>query len=117
MDLVAATLVISLFFSLAYMFGERIERLIRNFEITLTVVVILVILAVVGVAFWRRRRRITRAILESADIEIANGPGDGERATATPAAKQAPLPNESDNGRPIEEATSEEEEETSRSSR
>ena len=32
MDLVAATLVVSLFFSLAYMFGERIERSIRNFR-------------------------------------------------------------------------------------
>jgi membrane protein DedA with SNARE-associated domain len=63
MDLLAATLVVSLFFGLAYAFGEAITRSIRDFELTLTLVVAAILLVVAGVIYWRRRRVIGQAVL------------------------------------------------------
>ncbi|MEX0938131.1 MAG: DedA family protein [Pirellulales bacterium] len=56
-DLLCATLVVSLFFGIAYRFGHQIGNWIRNAEIGFTVTA--VIAAVVGLAiyYWRARRR------------------------------------------------------------
>ena len=54
-DLICATLVVGTFFGLSFFFGKEITQLLRDAEMTFT----LVFLAVVGVAFlwWMRRRR------------------------------------------------------------
>ena len=54
-DLICATLVVGTFFYLSFSYGEEITGLLRDAEMTLT----LILLAVVGVAFlwWMRRRR------------------------------------------------------------
>jgi len=54
-NLICATLVVGTFFSLSFFFGEEITKLLRDAEMTFT----LILLAVVGVAFlwWMRRRR------------------------------------------------------------
>lgn len=65
-DGICATLVISIFFWLAFHFAEEIERLmkwIRGAEATLTVVVVLAIVAVVFI-YWRRRRRRWARVLK-----------------------------------------------------
>lgn len=64
MDLLAATLVVSLFFGLSYTFGPTIAKAIREFELTLTVVVVAIVLIIGGVIYWRRRRLIADAVLK-----------------------------------------------------
>ncbi len=54
-DLVAATLVVSLFFGLSYAYGETVARLLRNAEVALTVVVLLSLAVVLAIVYWRRQ--------------------------------------------------------------
>ncbi len=56
-DAVCATSVVGLFFGLSYAYGDRLTRLIRQSEIGLTVVIAVAVLAVLGVWYWKRRRR------------------------------------------------------------
>ncbi|MBN1855113.1 MAG: DedA family protein [Pirellulales bacterium] len=89
MDLVAATLVVSLFFGLSHAFGNQIVQWIHGIEyIATTVVVVVVIIAVI---YWRRHRPIARVLLKSAAPEAASAleadimpPMDATRRGETP---------------------------------
>ena len=67
-DLFCATLVISVFFSLSYFFGQQVVDYLRTFEIWLTVV----LLALVSAGcyfFWRRRARIVERVVGPATTD------------------------------------------------
>jgi membrane protein DedA with SNARE-associated domain len=68
-DLVSATLVVSFFFGLSYAFGEVVAGWIREAEIWLTVVVILLVLAIGGTLYYRNRAVIYQAIFEDTPVE------------------------------------------------
>ena len=82
-DLICATLVVGTFFYLSFSYGEEITGLLRDAEMTLT----LILLAVVGVAFlwWMRRRRqrmLDEALRERAlhqETEPAETPAKDEQ--------------------------------------
>jgi len=84
MDLVAATLVVSLFFGLSYWLGPRIADAMKRLEITLTVAIVAVILIVAGVIYWRHRQTLAQAALEHAAGE------DGGDETSTSIAHDNP---------------------------
>ncbi len=73
-DAVCATSVVSLFFGLSYAYGDRVAGWVRDSELGLTVVVVLVATAVVGVIVWRRyRQRHEDALLTEACSDTADG--------------------------------------------
>jgi membrane protein DedA with SNARE-associated domain len=69
-DLVSATIVVSLFFGLSYAYGERLTKFIRQSEIGLTVIVVVAIISVLAYFLWRRRQR--RKLAELVPMEISN---------------------------------------------
>jgi membrane protein DedA with SNARE-associated domain len=76
-DLFCASSVIGLFFGLSYYFGTAITRWIRGAEVGLTLVVVLV-LAGLGVYFWRRHRRkkATAELQQTDDSDETSDPAD-----------------------------------------
>ncbi len=60
-DLLCATTVIGLFFSLSYKYGTTITRLIRRVEILLTVVVVVTVVVAAIYCWHRHRRRLAEA--------------------------------------------------------
>lgn len=62
MDLLCATVVVGLFFSLSYAYGERIVNLVRDAELWLTLVVVGALLAFGGWYYHRSRKRLARYI-------------------------------------------------------
>lgn len=61
-DLVCATLVVGFFFGLSYAFGESVAHWIRHTELWFTAIVILTVVAIGGLVYYRNRARIYRAI-------------------------------------------------------
>ena len=57
-DLICATIVIGSFFGLSYLFGDRIEALIRSAQNGLTIAAIAAAILAVVAFFWFRRRRM-----------------------------------------------------------
>lgn len=64
-DLICATLVVGLFFGLAYLFGDEVADWIRDAELTVTLGVLLVLLIAGGILYYRHRATIYRAIFDS----------------------------------------------------
>jgi membrane protein DedA with SNARE-associated domain len=64
-DLICATLVVGFFFGLAFAFGPAVRDWIRNGEIWVTVIVLLLVIAIGGLLYYRNRDMIYRAIFES----------------------------------------------------
>ena len=62
MDLLCATAVVGLFFSLSYAYGERLVNLVREAELWLTIVVVVVVLAIGGFYYHRSRKRLARYV-------------------------------------------------------
>jgi len=56
MDLLCATVVIGLFFGLAYAFGEPVAAIFRQLEVGLTLSVLLLLGGIAAFFVWRRRR-------------------------------------------------------------
>ncbi len=70
-DFACATLVVGTFFSLSYFYGKQITNLVRDAELTLTLVVIA--LGVIAGVWWLRRRR--QHLLDKAiDLNAEKGP-------------------------------------------
>ncbi len=87
-DLVAATLVVSLFFGLAHLFGRRVTEWIRNAGLTFTGVVIIAAM-IVGLVFWRRHRRVDRALINTSSSSEGTSESVADKvATATPLADE-----------------------------
>jgi membrane protein DedA with SNARE-associated domain len=54
-DLICATLVVGLFFGLAYLFGDHVARWIRDAELAATLLVVIIVM-IVGILLYRRHR-------------------------------------------------------------
>jgi len=70
-DLFCATLVVGTFFSLSYFYGKQITGLVRDAELTFTLVVC--VLAVIAGVWWMRQRR-QRLLDEAIDLHAKEGP-------------------------------------------
>lgn len=68
-DLVSATLVVGFFFGLSYAFGEVVAGWIRQAEVWVTAVVVLIVLTIGGITYYRHRAAIYKAIFEDAPVE------------------------------------------------
>lgn len=70
-DLICATLVVGTFFSLSFFYGKQITELVRNAELTFTLVIC--VLGIIGGVWWMRRRR--RKLLDQAiDLHAEDSP-------------------------------------------
>jgi membrane protein DedA with SNARE-associated domain len=63
-DLVCATIVVSFFFGLAYVFGNRVGDWIRDAEMTATVIVLLIVLLVGSFLYYRHRTTICQTLFD-----------------------------------------------------
>ncbi len=70
-DLFCATLVVGTFFSLSYFYGKQITSLVRDAEVTLTLVACA--LGAIATVWWMRRRR-QKLLDEAIDLHAENGP-------------------------------------------
>jgi len=70
-DLICATLVVSTFFALSYFYGQQITELVRNAELTFTLV--FSILGVIAGVWWMRHRR-HKLLVEAIDLHAEDGP-------------------------------------------
>lgn len=75
-DLVCATLVVGTFFGLSYAYGEQIARLLRDAELTFTLVV-LVLIALIALWMFRRHRR--QQLMEMVDAESGKREVENEK--------------------------------------
>lgn len=64
-DLICATLVVGVFFGASYLFGDHVARWIRDAELTVTLVVLLIVLVAGLLVYRRHRATIYQAIFES----------------------------------------------------
>ena len=76
-DLVCATLVVGTFFGLSYVYGEHIARVLRDAELTLTLLV-LALATLIGLWIYRRHRqqRLTDLLDQSEDDERLKESGE-----------------------------------------
>jgi len=72
MDLLCATVVVSLFFSLAYFFGHTVIEYARRVEIGLTSVVVLAAIVAACWFYWRRRGKIVEKVVgtDAVDADV-----------------------------------------------
>ena len=70
-DLFCATVVVGMFFGLSYFYGEHITELIRDAEVTFTLIIFLIVLSIV--LWWMRRRR-HHAMGKAIDRRAEDGP-------------------------------------------
>ena len=68
-DFICATLVVGTFFSISYLYGDQITEMVRDIELTFTLVV-LVVLGLVGLWMYRRHR------LKVLDLSHSDQQGD-----------------------------------------
>jgi membrane protein DedA with SNARE-associated domain len=63
-DAICATLVVGFFFALSYAFGEVAAGWIRQAEWGVTITVLFLVVAIGGIAYYRNRAAIYKAIFE-----------------------------------------------------
>jgi len=83
-DVFCATVVIGTFFGLSYLFGAKITTLVRNAEIGLTAVVVLVLVGLM-LYFWikcRKKRALCNSVL--CDVDDVSGSSEGEELPSDP---------------------------------
>lgn len=68
-DLVCASLVVTTFFFLAFLFGERVMDWIRDAELTATIAAALVVAGIGLVLYLRSRKKVTEIVLSEAAEE------------------------------------------------
>src|SRR4029078_3625225 len=64
-DLISATLVVGAVFALSYVFGEHVRDWVRHAEIRATIVVVLVLIAVAAVLYYRHRANVLNMLFGS----------------------------------------------------
>src|SRR3954451_4394290 len=57
-DVISATLVVSVVFGLSYLFGEHVAEWVHHAEIRATIVVVLIVIAVAAILYYRHRDRV-----------------------------------------------------------
>jgi membrane protein DedA with SNARE-associated domain len=61
-DLVSATLVVGAVFGLSYLFGEQVQQWAQHAEFWATVVVVLILIAVAAILYYRHREQVLNMI-------------------------------------------------------
>jgi membrane protein DedA with SNARE-associated domain len=64
-DLISASLVVSVVFALSYVFGEQVAAWVRHAEIRATIVVLLVVIAVLAILYYRHREQVIDMLFKS----------------------------------------------------
>jgi len=64
-DVISATLVVSSVFGLAFLFGDNVLRWVRHAELTATIVIVLAVVAVGGLIYYRHRNLVLDFIFGS----------------------------------------------------
>jgi membrane protein DedA with SNARE-associated domain len=57
-DVICATLVVSIVFTLAYVFGDHVAQWVRQTEVVATLVVLLILVAIIAVVYYRHRQQV-----------------------------------------------------------
>jgi len=84
-DLIAASVIIPIFFGLAYYFGEAIKPVLEDAELTLTIIVVPAVI-IVAIIFWRRHKKKVAEARQKEMSEMQEEEKDGEFiASAKPA--------------------------------
>jgi membrane protein DedA with SNARE-associated domain len=73
-DTFSATVVIGLFYSLAFLFGEHIGPLIREGQVALTIIVIVAVITAGGFLLWRHRKRKLEAVAQHSPSGFQSAP-------------------------------------------
>ena len=68
-DLICATLVVGAFFSLSFAYGDEIARLLRDAEVTLTLIATATVLVIAFIALRSRRRQFQEKVIEKVEAE------------------------------------------------
>ena len=68
-DFICASLVVGTFFTLSYLYGRKIGEFIRDAEVTFTLIIGLIAL-IIGLGWWRRRKR--NLLEETLDLDETN---------------------------------------------
>ena len=63
-DVISASLVVGVVFGLSYLFGEQVTEWVRHAEIKATLVVLLIIIAVIAVLYYRHRDQVLNMIFD-----------------------------------------------------
>lgn len=79
-DVTCASIVVTLFFSLAYMFGDNVLGLIRDAEITATIAVALIVVGIGIFLYVRSRRKVTEIVMSEAEESGAESRESGRVA-------------------------------------
>ena len=61
-DLISASLVVGTVFGLSYWFGEQVAGWVKHAEIRATIVVVLIVIAVVAILYYRHREQVLNMI-------------------------------------------------------
>jgi membrane protein DedA with SNARE-associated domain len=64
-DVISATLVVGVVFALSYLFGEHVRDWVRHAEIRATIVVVLVLIAVAAILYYRHRENVLNMLFGS----------------------------------------------------
>jgi len=64
-DVISATLVVGVVFGLSYVFGEHVKDWVRHAEIRATIVVVLVLIAVAAILYYRHREHVINLLFGS----------------------------------------------------
>jgi membrane protein DedA with SNARE-associated domain len=69
-DLVCATMVVGAFFALSFIFGDAIAQLLKQAEVTATLVVLCCLAVVAFIALKRHRARLLEKVIENAETPV-----------------------------------------------
>jgi membrane protein DedA with SNARE-associated domain len=64
-DIISASMVVAVVFGLSYLFGEQVTQWVKHAEIRATIVVVLVIIAVVAILYYRNREYVMEMVFGS----------------------------------------------------
>jgi membrane protein DedA with SNARE-associated domain len=64
-DVISASMVVGVVFGLSYLFGEQVTQWVKHAEIRATIVVVLVIIAVVAILYYRNREYVMEMVFGS----------------------------------------------------
>jgi membrane protein DedA with SNARE-associated domain len=64
-DVISASMVVGVVFGLSYLFGEQVTQWVKHAEIRATIVVVLIIIAVVAILYYRNREYVMEMVFGS----------------------------------------------------
>ena len=71
-DVISASLVVGVVFGLSYLFGEQVTGWVRHAETRATIVVLLIVIAVVSILYYRNREQVMEFVFGSETPKAEN---------------------------------------------